>query len=93
MAHFSEPAITGVDMTKTALKRAIYDRSRQALIVSTMPAKSGAVDSGFKIVNLDTTKTYQLTIDGIKDAEFNGVKEYDVTLGGAKAHDLILKQL
>ena len=93
MAHFSEPAITGVDMTKTALKRAIYDRSKLALIVSTMPAKSGAVDSSFKIVNLDTAKTYQLTIDGIKDAEFNCVKEYDVTLGGAKAHDLILKQL
>ncbi len=93
MAHFTEPAITGVDLNKTALKRAIYDRSKLALIVSTMPAKSGAVDSGFKIVNLDTTKTYQLTIDGTMNAEFSGAKEYDVTFGGAKAHDLILKQL
>jgi hypothetical protein len=92
-AHFSEPAITGVDLTKTPLKRAIYDRSKLALVVSTMPAKSNATDGGFKIINLDPGKTYQLTIDGKKTAQLSGVKEYDVTLGTAKAHDLILKEI
>ena len=91
--HFTEPAITGVDITKTALKRAIYDRSKMALIVSTMAAKTGAVDGTLKIINLDPAKTYQLTIDGKKTTDLSGVKEYDVTLGGAKAHDLILKQI
>ena len=91
--HFTEPAITGVDIKKSALKRAIYDRSKKALIVSTMPAKSGAADAGFKIVNLDTSKTYQLIIDGKKSADISSVKEYAVTLDGAKAHDLILSQI
>ena len=91
-AHFNEPAITGVDISKTALKRAIYDRSKLALVVSTMPVKSNAPDGGFKIINLAPEKTYQLTIDGKNTADVSGVKEYDVTLGGAEAHDLILKQ-
>ncbi len=90
--HFSEPAITGVDIKKTALKRAIYDRSKLALIVSTMPAKSNAADGGFTIINLDPAKTYILAIDGKKTADVSGVKEYNVTLGGANAHDLILHQ-
>lgn len=91
--HFSEPAIAGVDIKKTALKRAIYDRSKSALIVSTMPAKSNAADAGFKIVNLDPAGTYHLTIDGKKIADVSGVKEYDVPpLGWAQAHDLILNR-
>ncbi len=88
--HFSEPAITGVDVRKTALKRAIYDRSKSALIVSTMPARSKAAAGGFKIVNLDPTRRYQLTVDGKPDAVLNGVKEFLVTLDGTKAHDVIL---
>jgi len=88
--HFAEPAITGVDTKKTALKRAIYDRSKSALIVSTMPAKSKAMDGSFKIINLDPAKTYQLSIDGKKTAEVSGVKEYNATFDGAKAHDLVL---
>ena len=90
--HFSEPAITGVDLTKTYLKRAIYDRSKKALIVSTMPAKSNAIDSGFKIINLDPAKKYHLALDDKNIAKLSGVKEYDVTLDSAKAHDVILKQ-
>jgi len=91
-AHFAEPAITGVDITKTALRRAIYDRSKTALIVSTVPARSGAPDGGFKIINLDPAKTYQLSVDGKITAELKGVKDYDVMLSGAKSHDLILRQ-
>ncbi len=90
--HFAEPAIAGVDLSKTPLKRAIYDRSRLALIVSTRPAKSGAAGGGFKIINLMPAKTYTLSMDGKMISELTGVKEYTVTLDGAKAHDLILNQ-
>ncbi len=92
-AHFTEPAITGIDVKKTALKRAIYDRSKKALIVSTMLGKPGAGDVSFNIVNLDLSKTYKLIIDGKKTAHISSVKEYVVTLDGAKAHDLILIQI
>lgn len=91
--HFAEPAITGVDLEKTPLRRAIYDRSKQALIVSTLPAKSTAEEGGFRIVNLDPARKYRLVIDGTETAEVSGVEEYDVTLGGAQAHDLILQQI
>jgi hypothetical protein len=90
--HFNEPAITDVDITKLSLKRAIYDRSKLALIVSTMPAKAAA-DCGFKIINLNPTKKCQLFIDGKKTADISGVKEYDIKVNNAKAHDIILKQI
>ena len=90
--HFAEPAIAGVDLSTTPLKRAIYDRSRLALIVSTRPAKSAAAAGGFTIINLLPAKTYTLSIDGKMVSKLNGVKEYQVTLDGAKAHDLILNQ-
>jgi hypothetical protein len=92
-AHFTEPAITGIDVKKTALKRAIYDRSKKALIVSTMAVKTGAADAGFKIINLDASKTYRLIIDGRKTADISSANEYAVSLDGEKAHDLILKQI
>ena len=90
--HFAEPAIAGVDLSKTPLKRAIYDRSRLALIVSTRPAKSGAAAAGFKLINLMPGKTYTLSIDGKMISELNGVTQFNVTLDGAKPHDLILTQ-
>jgi hypothetical protein len=89
--HFSEPAITGVDLKKTHLRRAIYDRENKALIVSTMPSKHPE-KGGFTIVNLDPGKTYTLIMDGKKTSDVRGAKEYAVKLGGAKAHDLILIQ-
>jgi hypothetical protein len=91
-SHFAEPAIAGVELSKTPLKRAIYDRSRLALIVSTRPAKSGVAGGGFKIINLMPAKTYTLSLDGKMISELNGVKEYNMTLDGAKAHDLILNE-
>lgn len=89
-AHFAEPAITGVDLTALPLKRAIYDRAKQALIVSTQPAKSAAT-GGFKIVNLDPAKTYALSVDGKALPDVTGVKEHPVTFDGAQAHDLVLR--
>jgi hypothetical protein len=90
--YFSEPAITGVDLNRTPLKRAIYDRSKKALIVSIMPAKSNATDGGFRIINLDPAKTYHLALDDKNIAKISGVKEYDLSFDSTKAHDVILKQ-
>jgi len=90
-AHFSQPAIIAVDLSKTPLKRAIYDREKKALVVSTMPAKSAGV-GGFTIVRLDPAKTYTVAIDGKKTARFSGAAEYKVIFDAANAHDLILVQ-
>jgi hypothetical protein len=90
--HFVEPAITGVDLRNLPLKRALYDRAKTTLIVSTLPVPSKAGNSGFKIIQLDPAKTYRLFIDGVPTAEISGIPEYAVMLNNATAHDVILKQ-
>ena len=89
--HFTEPAITGVDITKTALKRAIYDRQKKALIVSTV-ATGGKDDGSFKIVNLDPAKKYELILDGQTVEEISGVSDYTATHCCMHDHDFVLKQ-
>jgi hypothetical protein len=90
-AHFAEPAITGVDLSTTLLKRAIYDREKKALVISTMPSKAAA-KSSFKIVRLDPSKTYEFYLDGAAVNEMSGISEYALTLDNSKAHDIILMQ-
>ncbi len=89
--HFKEPAIMGVDLTRTSLKRAIYDRERKTLIVSTL-ASGSKEPGGFKIIRLDPTKIYLLIIDGKEKKEVSGVVEYEITLDTMKAHDLVFVQ-
>jgi hypothetical protein len=89
--HFIEPAITGVDLSTTLLKRAVYDRNKQALIISTMPSKTVA-KADFKVIRLDPSKTYELYLDGNPLNEMSGIGEYIVSLDNSKGHDIILKQ-
>ena len=102
--HFAEPAIKGVDLNRTALSRAMYDRSKQALIISLRPGIIQEQNS-FKIINLDPTKTY-LLYNNIYKVDANGkatvtdndpltvanCSEYEVTVCGKMTHDIILKQ-
>jgi hypothetical protein len=85
--HFNEPAITDLDPAKTPLKRAIYDRLKKALIVSTL---GSGEPGGFRIIRLDPAKTYSLVVNGITIKDISGVKEHRVTLEAGKAHDIIL---
>ncbi|MDD5599284.1 MAG: hypothetical protein PHV82_15160, partial [Victivallaceae bacterium] len=87
--HFSEPALTGVDMKTAVLKRAVYDRAKKALIVSTLGSGNGGV-ADFKIKNLDPGKNYILKDKGNTVAEFSGVKEYNIKFNNKVSHDFIL---
>ncbi len=89
--HFEEPALTGVDIVATILKRAVYDREKHALIVSTIGSgKDGG--ASFTLINLRSDKNYLLT-DGKKVvAKVNGVKEYKVNFDNRLSHDFILTE-
>ncbi|MEA4863337.1 MAG: hypothetical protein AB7F40_09845 [Victivallaceae bacterium] len=87
--HFSEPKITDVDITAVILKRAIYDRAKAALVVSTIGGGSDG-ETGFKVVNLSPDRKYVLTDNGRRMAEIGGVREYQVKFNGKDSHDFIL---
>ncbi|MFA6075589.1 MAG: hypothetical protein WCV63_05345 [Negativicutes bacterium] len=102
--HFTEPAITGVDIARVTLTRAQYDRSKQALVISLLP---GTIQesSSFNIINLDPAKTYLLynniyktdasgktTITDNDPITVSNCSEYPVTVCGKMTHDIILKQ-
>ncbi|MFA7184344.1 MAG: hypothetical protein WC082_05595 [Victivallales bacterium] len=87
--HFSEPALTDVDIKSVILKRAVYDRAKKALIVSTLgTGKDGVAD--FKFKNLDSGKNYILKDREKPVAEFRGVKEYNIKFDNKVSHDFIL---
>jgi hypothetical protein len=89
--HFSEPAITGVDITRVILKRAIYDRNKKALVISTF-AKSGAGNTSIMLINLDPAKVYAITIDKKHEKDVEKVAGAMVTFDAGKAHDILLKE-
>ncbi len=90
-AHFTEPGITGVDLSATLLKRALWDREKKALIVSTMASQKPG-KAAFKAVRLDPAMVYEFYLDGIAVNEMSGIGEYIVSVDNSKAHDIILKQ-
>lgn len=87
--HFSEPAVTGVDIENVILRRAVYDRTKKALVVSTMGADKGG-NAGFKIVNLIPGAKYVLSDNGAAAAKIGGVKEFEVKFDNRTPHDFIL---
>lgn len=85
--HFSEPAITGVDLKQVILKRAIYDRVKKALVISTV-AKAGAGNASISIINLDPAKNYIPTLDGSRLPAITGQKSFELTLDCGKSHEI-----
>ena len=89
--HFTEPAITGVDTKKVILKRAIYDRNKKALIISTLE-KSGSGSTSFKVINLDPAKSYTLNVDKVPQKVVINLTSYVLTLDAGKKHDMIFEE-
>lgn len=86
----STPIVTGVNFPKIILRRAIYDPSREALVMTTCPGTSGNGSTPVKIIRLKREKAWQLFIDGKKTNRFEGVESIviDIPLDGE--HDIIL---
>jgi len=89
--HFTEPAISNVDLKKVILKRAIYDRGNKTLIVSTIGKKDGGSTS-FKVINLDPAKTYSIVIDKMHHMDLVNKPDHVITIDADKAHDIIVRE-
>ena len=90
--YLSEPAITGVDTRQIILKRAVFDRTKKALVVSTIACK-GAGNSAFSVVNLDPAKSYQVLINNKLKETITKTVKYSITLDAAKDHDIVIKEI
>jgi hypothetical protein len=88
--HFTEPAITDVDTKTVILKRAIYDRTKGALIVSTIGGDIGG-KAAIKIINLSPDQKYALTDRNQLLAEIHRVAEYALQFDNADSHDFVLQ--
>ncbi len=89
--YFKEPKITNVDIAKLALKRAIYDRDKKSLIVSTFSEKTGG-SSSFNIINLNPSENYDLFIDKVKQDTYSGKATIQVKVDLSKPHNIILTE-
>ncbi len=86
------PMVENINIYKTNLRRAIYDKNVNALIVSTDtgPDADETDVEAFNIVNLDVSKTYTLKIDGIIQETWSGRDEISVEIPLDGPHDIIL---
>ncbi len=87
--HFTQPAITGVDIKKIILKRAIYDSEKRALIISTMANKEGSKTS-FNVVGLNPDKSYTITIDKFPQKDLVKQPTFNIPIETTRAHDIIV---
>ena len=78
--HFAEPAISGIDLSKLILKRAIYDRSRKSLVVSTLAKPGAAPNTTLKLISLDPAKSYMLKMDQAQLKDIVKQSEYILPL-------------
>jgi hypothetical protein len=86
--HFTEPYAESAG-SSLFFRRAIYDRGKKALVLSTESA-SPETASSFVVRRLDKNRKYRLTIDGKETARFNGRTERPVSADFSVPHDFIL---
>lgn len=89
-SHYSEPKVSIDDVTKVGLKRAIYDRKKKALIISTFASKGKPGKVKLKINQLDPSVNYRLEVDRKETTKINRSKSYVVKVNTAAPHDIIL---
>jgi len=90
--HLMQPAISGVDVKKVILKRAIYDAEKKTLIVSTTGKNLGG-SSSIKIIILDPSKTYELFVNKDTKEIFSGKTEFTVPIETSESNDIILQEI
>ena len=70
-AHFEEPYITDVEYLEANVTQAVYDRDKDALIVTLTPGPVASESTSFTVRQLDPAKTYSLIKDGKLLGEVN----------------------
>lgn len=89
--HFREPSLTGVDWPKLVLRRAIYDRAKQALVFTTEPGGEDHSSSSLRVINLKPSLSYRLSIDGKPQKEITGVDSIEFAIPLDSRHDFVLQ--
>jgi len=89
--HFTEPAISNVDLSKVILTRAIYDRGNKTLIISTIGKKDGGSTS-LTVINLNPAKTYSIEIDKTHHRDVVNKPDHIIAIDADKAHDIIVRE-
>jgi len=87
--HFTEPALSGVDVKNVIMKRAIYDRTQKALIVSTFSNITG-VETTIKVIKLNPAKTYTIFINQEFHKEVKGITEEEIKIDSKKSYDIVV---
>lgn len=89
--HFNEPSIAGVDLNKVILKRAIWDRNKKMLMVSTLPKKNAGITT-IAVNNLDPSKTYTISTDEKTIPAIKGQQNTTLSFDAGKAHEIQISQ-
>ncbi len=90
--HFDEPKVTEVDFPNVLLRRAVYDREKAALIVTTEPGAQKSGKSSFRIIQLEPKKSYALIIDGSLKETIKGRDSMTLDVPMDTKHDFVLIQ-
>jgi hypothetical protein len=88
-AHFTEPAVAGASFPDLPLRRAIYDRARRALVVSTAASDGGGLRV-LQLVRLDPRASYQLYLDGKLMQELGSTTHTAIQVNTASWHHVVL---
>jgi len=88
--HFGEPKVEVEDFGKLSLRRAIYDREKKALIVTTTGGPEEAEIGSILIIMLDFSKKYDLYIDGERVRRHERTETVRVKVSTEEDHDIIL---
>ena len=89
-AHFDAPMVEGVDFPNVILRRAIYDKQREALVLTTEPGTDQRGTSSLKVVNLDPARSWRLFIDGREMEKYKGLRTVSITIALDKRHNIVL---
>jgi len=89
-AHFAEPMVAGVDFPRVVLRRAIYDQSKKALIVTIEPGTNQRGKTTLRLIQLDPKKSYRIWLDRKELAKSQGQTEAPVEVALDGRHNLIL---
>ncbi len=85
------PRVTGTDdFPKMIFRRAIYDREKEALIITTSPGVAAEGMGGFTIDRLDPERTYLLQVDKETIENYSGTTMVRIDVDMEEKHDIIL---
>jgi len=88
--HFEAPMVEGVDFPKIVLRRAIYDKQREALVLTTEPGTDQRGTTTLKVIALDPDRSWRLLVDGREVEKYKGLRTVSINVALDKRHNIVL---